>query len=279
MKMIRLLCLAAAALTSLTVGSALAQQPDTVKIGQQTKKAIGTIVAMTDGDTGCYLTLKDDAGGTFKEMADFDICTRRTTLLNKRVSLSYTQQRTMAPECQGNPDCKKSVMVVLVSAAKPIGAAASASRTSFCVAPETVVFECQTGEKTISVCASGDANARRGHLQYRFGIPSNGAAELTLPPAPIVPPKAATGQSVPFSGGGGSWLRFDNGPVSYTVYTGIGKWGPGGAIREKAGLLVARGDKAVASLKCSGKPRSEIGPDWFEKMGIKSAGKDFDFPD
>jgi hypothetical protein len=154
-----------------------------------------------------------------------------------------------------------------------------AGKTSFCVAPETVVFECRTGAKTVSVCASADANARRGHLQYRFGVPSSGTAELALPPSLIIPPNAASGQSVPFSGGGGSWLRFDNGPVSYTVYTGVGKWGPGGASRDKAGLLVARGDKAVASLKCSVNPRSEIGPDWFEKMGIMSGGKDFDFPD
>jgi hypothetical protein len=47
---------------------------DTVKVGQETKRATGTITAMNAGDVACYLTLRDDKGARFEEMADFEIC-------------------------------------------------------------------------------------------------------------------------------------------------------------------------------------------------------------
>jgi hypothetical protein len=84
---------------------------------------------------------------------------------------------------------------------------------------------------------------------------------------------------VPFSGGGGSWLRFAKAPLAYTVYSGIGKWGPRGEIREKSGVVVERQGKTIAALKCAGEPTSELGPDWFARMGVRADGQDFDFPD
>ena len=77
----------------------------------------------------------------------------------------------------------------------------------------------------------------------------------------------------------GAWLRFRNGQTAYTLYTGIGKWGPKGATQEKQGLAVERGGKLVANLKCNARPVSLLGPDWFEKVGVKDAGEDFDIPD
>jgi hypothetical protein len=132
----------------------------------------------------------------------------------------------------------------------------------------------------VSVCASKSAGPNRGDLQYRFGKPdSSEPLEMVLPEARLPPPKVATGENVPFSGGGGSWLRFAKAPAAYAVYTGVGKWGPKGEIREKSGIVVERQGKAIATLKCTTKPISELGPDWFERMGIKANGQDFDFPD
>lgn len=37
--------------------------------------------------------------------------------------------------------------------------------------------------------------------------------------------------------------------------------------------------KPLATLKCQEEPISRLGPDWFEKAGIKSDNEDFDFPD
>lgn len=96
-----------------------AQGGEKVRVGQQLKNAYGTLLGMESGDIACYLTLKDDRGGTFEEMADFDICEKRT-LLNKRVALKYELHRIQSPECQGSESCTKSVTVPLVVDARPV---------------------------------------------------------------------------------------------------------------------------------------------------------------
>ena len=74
-------------------------------------------------------------------------------------------------------------------------------------------------------------------------------------------------------------MRFRKGAYAYVAYTGIGKWGPKGETREKAGIVVEQAGKAVANLKCGGRPASLLGPDWFGKVGVQGRGEDFDFPD
>lgn len=261
-----------------------AQDVPTVKIGEATKKTVGTVTATNSGDVACYITLKDDRGAVFEEMAAFEICDQKPPLKGKRVTLGYTLQKVMSAECQGNPDCKKTRTVALVSSARIIGAPATAPagarQTSFCTPAETVVFSCRTGARMVSVCASKDAGLNRGALQYRFGkLDSSEPLDITLPEGQVVPAKAATGASVPFSGGGGSWLRFARSQSTYTVYSGIGNWGPKGEKMTKQGLHVERAGKPVATLKCLDKPISLLGPDWFEKVGIRDNNQGFDFPD
>lgn len=79
-----------------------ANAQDTVKVGQETKRAAGTITSMNAGDTACYLELKDDRGASFEEMARFEICEQQA-LLGKRVALTYVLQNVMSPDCQGDP--------------------------------------------------------------------------------------------------------------------------------------------------------------------------------
>ena len=266
---------------------ALVQAQDTVTVGGATKRAFGTPIRFVNGDISCLLTLKDDRGATFDEPADFELCAQEKALKGKRVALTYKASRVQAASCQGDPDCKRSDTVVLIVAAKPAPlaaaspAAAAARQSSFCTSTENVIFACRTGAKMVSVCASKDAGPSKGYLQYRFGKPdSTDPLELVLPESHLPPPRAATGQSVPFAGGGGAWLTFAKGQIAYTVYTGIGKWGPRGELREKAGLTVDQGRKRIAVLKCDDPKtvRSELGPDWFSKVGLKP-GNDFDLPD
>ena len=40
-----------------------------------------------------------------------------------------------------------------------------------------------------------------------------------------------------------------------------------------------RSGKAIADVKCTGKLTSLLRPEWFEKVGVKSDGEAFDFPD
>jgi hypothetical protein len=272
---------------------------DTVTVGGEKKRAFGTPTAFQNGDTACYVTLKDDRGAAFDELADFDLCAMEKSLKGKRLALTYKTARVMAASCQGNPDCKKSETVVLIASAKPAPLTAPApaaptpaptpapipaksAQTSFCTPGETIVFSCRTSPtKLVSVCASKDAAANKGYLQYRTGKPdSSDPLDLTLPAAQVPPPQAASGESVPFAGGGAAWLRVSaKNNIAFVVYTGIGKWGPRGEIQEKAGVTVERDGKSVASLKCTGKPISLLGPDWFEKAGITPKGQDFDLPD
>lgn len=259
----------------------LAQAPATVTIAKQVKKTIGVLKSAESGDIACYLSLVDDQGIGFDEMADFEIC-EMTSLIGKRVLLKYEMANVMSDECQGDPECTKTRSVPLVISAKPLPAAKKApapskAQTSFCTSAESTVFSCAVGAKMVSVCASKDASAARGYVQYRFG--KSDALELTLPKTKTTPAKSATGGNVPFSGGGGSWLRFHNGPYGYVVYTGIGKWGPKGETREKQGVVVERAGKVAASLKCTGKLTSKLGPDWFEAMGIDTDDEEFEFPD
>lgn len=158
---------------------------------------------------------------------------------------------------------------------------AGTKQPSFCTPAETTVFSCLASvTRLVSVCASKEAAPDKGYLQYRSGKPdSSEALELVLPAARVPPSQAATGETLSFSGGGGAWLRLAAKPYAYVVYTGIGKWGPRGETREKAGVTVERDDKPIANLKCTGKPVSLLGPDWFEKAGIKSNDQDFDLPD
>lgn len=286
-------------LVSIAVASAaaLAQTETTVTIDKVTKKTIGTVTALNAGDIACYIKLKDDQGVAFKEMADFDICDQKPSVLGKRLQLNYTQTSVMSDACQGDPDCKKTKKVILISkvkvldvkalgangaiqAAQTAASRASGKQNSFCTPMEQVVFSCRTGAKLVSVCASKDASRTKGYMQYRFGKPdSTEPLEMILPEAQVLPSKSATGDNVPYAGGGASWLRFSKGGYSYTVYSGIGRWGPKGETQEKNGLLVERSGKRVANLKCNNEPASELGPDFFEKLKIQGNGQEFDMPD
>lgn len=267
---------------------ARAQEVPTVKIGQVTKRTVGTVTATNSGDIACYLTLKDDGGAVFEEMAEFEICDQKPPLKGKRVTLTYSLQKVMSDECQGDPACKKTRTVALVTAARVItagsttgtGAKPATRRTSFCTPAETVVFACRTGAKMASVCASRDSGPK-AYLQYRFGkLDGSEPLEQVLPEGgQVAAARAANGESVPFSGGGGAWLRFRKGQFTYTVYTGIGNWGPKGEKRTKSGLHIEHAGKPLATLKCQEEPISLLGPDWFEKAGVKPGNEDFDFPD
>jgi hypothetical protein len=266
-----------------------AKEPATVEIGREIKRTAGTVTELQNGDVACMMMLKDDEGVAFMESGDFPICSQKPSLVGKRVALSYEMANVMAAECQGDVNCRKSDRIALVSKARIIGAtvepglgskAATAGQASFCTPQETIVFSCRAGAKLASVCASPDASPTSGHVQYRFGKPdSREPPEMILPEGRPVPARAASGASVAFSGGGGAWLRFRKEPFAYVAYTGIGRWGPKGETREKAGVAVERNGKAVANIKCSGPVTSLLGPEWFDKAGVKPGNEDFEFPD
>jgi hypothetical protein len=169
-------------------------------------------------------------------------------------------------------------IVLTLAAFLAAGPAFSQRPSSLCTAGEDVVFACRTGTKLASVCASKDASRTAGSLQYRFG-PAAQPPEIVLPPAPTLPAKSAVGENVAFSGGGGSWIRFRKGEYGYVAYSGIGRWGPNGQTRTKQGIVVERAGKPIARLECGETHTVLPGADWFDKLGVRTNGEDFDFPD
>lgn len=121
-------CALLAALAASLLPAAAAQAPDTVKIGKEVKKTVATVKELQAGDVACYLTLKDDQGVEFSELADFEIC-EQPSLVGKRVKLTYKVGNVMSDECQGNQDCTKTRRVALVTGAKVLSGKA-VSKTS-----------------------------------------------------------------------------------------------------------------------------------------------------
>lgn len=144
------------------------------------------------------------------------------------------------------------------------------AQTTQCHAGEATVFSCSVGAKVVSVCASSTLTEQTGTLAYRFGPP--GKPEIDWPPPAAW--RASTGSGVwMFSGGGGAWLAIHRDPFRYIVYTAIGRgWGT------KDGVAVEKNGKTIANLPCKVAPKSELGPDFFARAGIKDDPVDFDLP-
>jgi hypothetical protein len=81
--------------------------------GQAAKQTIGTITGLQSGDVACYVSLKDDQGVAFEELAEFEIC-ENTKLLKQRVRLSYVNGTVMADSCQGDVACRARKAVMLI---------------------------------------------------------------------------------------------------------------------------------------------------------------------
>ncbi len=155
-----------------------------------------------------------------------------------------------------------SFAALLVLAA--IGPAVAAP--SLCSQDEAVIFTCSVGVKLVSVCASSDISPSQGSLAYRFGAPHQ--PEISYQNRELT--RSGTWS---FSGGGGAWLRFTRGPISYIAYTAIGRgWGT------KAGVAVLQDGKLLANLPCRTAPDSEIGPDFFAHAAIADDDQAFDLP-
>ena len=154
-----------------------------------------------------------------------------------------------------------------------VAAACTRAAPAACSGDEESLFSCATGRKQIAVCASHGWSANSGYLQYRFG--SEKAAELTLPVKPDSPPSgSASSGMLSLTGGGGAYLRFSQGDTDYVVFSAVSaNWG------EKSGVSVLKAGKPVATVRCRGEARSELGPDLFQRGGFAPDTRGFMLPD
>jgi hypothetical protein len=155
---------------------------------------------------------------------------------------------------------------------------AAGESATLCAADEQVVFSCSTGPKLISICASSGEGKPAKSLHYRFGKPDH--IELSYPESPGSPADGFTSGAMMFSGGGGAWLRFSRAPYQYTIFSAVGKWGPGGSPKDLAGVAVNQNSMEIANIACRSAVTGPFGPDYFEKAGVKSnPDDDFDIPE
>lgn len=124
-----------------------------------------------------------------------------------------------------------------------------AAAQSHCVQGERNYLSCKVGKKVVSVCTQGKGGEMT--VQYRFG--ALGKVEMKTPEPARRVADAVKGGRVMFAGGGGLWLRFKAGDVSYVVFSGIGRgW-------ESEGVAVEKGGREIARLKCKSAPFSDSG--------------------
>jgi hypothetical protein len=264
--------LAYALVFTLSVVALPAAAQSQVTVHGETKSTVATLRGAQNGDVACYLELDDEQGRRYQEMADFDLCINADQLIGKKVRMHFSVASVMADSCQGDPECKDSQKVALVDRLDPLpqGTATTAA-SGFCLPAEVEVFGCTVASgKWVNICA--DRKGKPARLQYRYGMP--GKAELQLPAAGSFPDAKVYGRSEAYAGGGAAWLAFRNGDYRYVVYTGIGRWGPNGETRERAGVAVEKSGKTAANIACTTKERSELGPEWFEQAGFDPEGSD-----
>jgi hypothetical protein len=154
---------------------------------------------------------------------------------------------------------------------------AVAKTATLCHPDETIVLSCGAGARTASLCASKGASKNDGAMQYRFGSPEK--LELAYPATPGKPGDNFKGGWMSFSGGGGAFVRFSNGPFEYTVFSATGKWGANGQSRDVAGVAIRKDGKEFSNFVCRNLAADigELGPDLLQKMGMSPADPDPDF--
>lgn len=93
------------------------------KAGGFSKPAFGVLKRAEAGDVACYLTLSDDRGAAFVEMADFRFCEpdEARRLKGKRVALTYEIGDVLAAECGGDMDCGKHERAAIIHKVTVVG--------------------------------------------------------------------------------------------------------------------------------------------------------------
>jgi hypothetical protein len=157
--------------------------------------------------------------------------------------------------------------------------ARAAGPVTQCKAGETIVFSCSTGSRILSICASKDLSKNSGYMQYRYG--PEGKPELSFPETLRHPAGIFTPGTLMFSGGGGAYVKFSKPPYTYTVFSAIGNFGRNGGKATVQGVAITKSDAEFANIACrsdSNLVGGELGPDFFEKAGLKEPESDFDIP-
>lgn len=130
-----------------------------------------------------------------------------------------------------------------------LSVSAVAHAASWCASNEYTVFNCKTGHKVVSVCASPHLSQDRGYVQYRFGAPGK-AMELAYPDPSARPDTVFRLSKSEFNHGSGHTnigysLHFTNEGVRYVVVSDEAADGKRGSV-----LVDARTQPNIPFLQC-----------------------------
>jgi hypothetical protein len=124
---------------------------------------------------------------------------------------------------------------------------AQVALAQLCTAGESVVFSCQIGSKTLSLCRPAGV---REQLAYRFGLP--GRVELDYPGQSVRQARHPFELSTtPLVGGGITTVRFQRGAYRYEVYSKSGRGDdPERTPFTEDGVIVSRAGKRIWQHAC-----------------------------
>lgn len=103
---------------TLPVAPALVYKDGVVKVGSELKQSRGRVTDIEKGDNGCYLTLRNEKNNEFIEVATFEMCTQKPPLKGKQVEMVYSMETIQAADCYGDPKCKRTETVPIITAVK-----------------------------------------------------------------------------------------------------------------------------------------------------------------
>ncbi len=99
---------------------ALVPNEGVIKLGKTLKQTRGRVTDVDKGDNGCYITLRDDKKNELIEVGSFAICTQKPPIKGKLVELTFNLESIQAGDCYGDPKCKRTEEVPLVTSVKII---------------------------------------------------------------------------------------------------------------------------------------------------------------
>lgn len=80
----------------------------------------GVLFAAEAGDIACYLGIRDEAGQSRRWMAEFELCEDAAARIGRRFALIWREGAVQRPDCQGNPDCRRTQRVQLIVGLAPL---------------------------------------------------------------------------------------------------------------------------------------------------------------
>ena len=89
-----------------------------IKVGSELKQTRGRVTDVDKGDNGCYLTLRNEKNNEFIEVGLFPICMQKPPLKGKQVELTYAIETIQAGDCYGDPKCKRTETLAIITTVK-----------------------------------------------------------------------------------------------------------------------------------------------------------------